>query len=970
MAITLLGIAGLGVGPAEPAQAATSAPFRILTFNVCGGNAPGEYTGPRQEGCMYRTGGLADSKAWVTRLKTQILTEGGATTPDVMMFQEMCAGQRDLIRAQLSGYQVAWLKFRDVGYACHHWDDANADKSFGTAIFYKGSAATPLTKVLRATHYSEFSAGEWHPMGDLRGLLCVPAPVGGRQALVCNVHNDSVLADEGAHETVAQIQRWAAGRPVILGGDFNADPFDPQLNAYYGIGGGDGRFTEVDQANRRYFTDSCRRLAACRTGEPTTGDTIRKFDYLFASSASISWSGRRVITPIDGTLTRIPDHRALRGDGVWVDAAQPSAPDVRQVRPLGWFGTADSHGWRGVRDMSLGRFTGKDQVADVLVRRWTGDVQVYPGLGGGRLGRPVTLVPADQGWSDGLKIVTGDFDGDQDDDVAILWSSGTIFVYPGDNDGHLSDWTMLKSNNFFSDARDLAVGDFNGDERDDLLVEWSRGSLYFYPGLDTGIGLGDSLPLMGVGTLYDASAPVNDPKNFAKARPNGLLAGDVDHDGRDDIVVRHSIGDLVSYKLTVSPPTTVPATLTLGEPVTIQQQQTPAPIWAVNDVVGDLSGDGQDDLAVRWSNIDAKAPQNAGLPDARKDDLFIYSTPGGGINPTSPSGFMRVDGFGAGLEDTADVIAGDLLGDDGRDDLLIRRESSTLSAYRGTESGFASSSVQIGAGAFWKNARDLVAGDYNGDGHDDIVARWADGSVTLSPGDGAGHLGTQTVMRSAAEGWSDAVEMVGGGDLTGADAKGNKYDDLVVRWTAGSVYLYPGNGTGGLGNSVVLRTADGGGWSDSVGMTVGRFAGDPLDDLAVRWRAGSAFVYPRVADATVGGSQPYRAAGTLTAAEGLAAGSFTQTGTGPRDVVALWDDHTVQLYPADPAPGDVLSLRSTGGAVDHFEYAFDGTTTWTKVAAVRGVASVSPLSGAKQVQVVAVDRDGNRSAPTSYQLPA
>ncbi|MET8147664.1 FG-GAP-like repeat-containing protein [Actinoplanes sp. NPDC049668] len=961
LAGTLLAVAGLGVARSAPAQAATSVPFRVLTFNVCGNNAPGDYNG--SQGCMYRTQNLADSKAWVARLKTQILTEGGTTTPDIMMFQEMCAGQRDLIRAQLSGYQVAWVSFRKEGYACHHWDNTNQDKSFGTAIFYKGAAATPLTKVLRATNY---------PTVDKRALLCVPAPVGGRQALVCNVHNDASLADEGAHETVAQIQGWAAGRPVILGGDFNADPFDPQLNAYYGIGGGGGPFTEVDQGNRQYFTDSCRRLMACRTGEPTTAggpptsaDPARKFDYLFASSASISWTARRVITPTN--LTRVPDHRGLRGDGVWVDTATPSAPDVHQVRPLGWFGTADTDDWRGVRDMSVGRFAGRDQVEDVLVRRWTGEVQVYPGrVGGGRLGRPVTLVPANQGWSDGRKIVTGDFDGDDDDDIAILWSSGTIFVYPGDNDGHLSDWTMLKSNNFFSDARDIAAGDFNGDDRDDLLVEWSRGSLFFYPSLKTGIGLGDRISLMDVDSLYVASAEIYDEANLAKATPNGLLAGDVDHDANDDIVVRRTNGDLVRYTLTVNG-----STFTLSAPATVHQQPEKLEdrTWPVNDVVGDLSGDGNDDIAVRWGNIDTAALHNAGLSDARRDDLLVYAAPRAGINPTSPSGVMQVDGFGAGLEDSADVIAGNLVGDDNRDDLLIRRESGTLSAYPGTSAGFASSSVQIGTGGAWKNARDIVAGDYNGDGHDDIVARWADGSVTMSPADGAGHLGSQVVMRSAAQGWSDAVEVVGGGDLTGPDENGNTYDDLVVRWTAGSVYLYPGNGAGGLGDRIVLRDAAQG-WPDSVGMTVGRFTGDTLDDLVVRRRAGSGFVYPRLAAGGVGDSQPYRTAGTLTAAEGLGAGAFTQTGAGSRDVVALWDDHTVQLYPADPAPSDPISLRSTGGDIDHFEYAFDGATTWARATAVRGAASVSAPQGARQVQAVAVDRAGNRSAPAFCQLPA
>ena len=952
LAVAFLTFAGIGAVRPAPARAATSAPFRVLTFNVCGGNAPFDYDGPHIEGCMYRTHNLADSMAWIARLKTQILTEGGARTPDVMMFQEMCATQRDLLKSQLAGYQVAWVSFRSSHYACWHWDSANPDKSFGTAIFYKGSAAPALTKSLRASYY---------PTEDKRALLCVPAPVGGRQALVCTTHADSALADEGAYETMAQIQRWAAGRPVILGGDFNADPFDPKLNAYYGIGGGDGPFTEVDQANRRYFTDACRRLTACRSGEPTSTDQPRKFDYLFASSGSISWTGRRVIRPVD--LTRIADHSALRGDGVWVEPTGPSAPDVHRFRPLGWFSTADSAGWRGVRDMTVGRFAGGDDIPDVLVRRWTGEVQVYPGLGGGRLNRPITLVPASQGWSDGTKIVTGDFVGDdRGDDVVIRWSTGTVYAYPGDNNGHLGEPVMLKAPNFFSDARDIAAGDFNGDKVADLLVEWTVGSLFYYPNLKDNKGtLGDPTAVMDAGALTVATADITDKANRSKVTPNGLMAGDVDHDGHDDVVVRLNNGDLVSRALTVGKP----GSFTVGAPVTIQQQpEQGGGTWPVTDAVGDLTGDGQDDMAIRWNNVDPDKLRNAG-----RDDLLVYSEPGTRINPTTGYDVVEVNGFGAGVDNAADVIAGNLVGDDDRDDLLIRRESGTLSAYAGTGTGFVSGSMQIGGDGAWKNARDLVAGDYNGDRRDDIVARWSDGTVTLSPGDGAGHLGTQVVMRSVGQSWSDAVEVAGGADLTGKDPDGRTHDDLVVRWAAGSVYLYPGNGVGGLGDTIVLREAERG-WSDSVGMTIGRFDGGPLDDILVRWRAGSAFAYPRLTGGGIGDPQSYRTAGALTSAEGLAAGAFTQTSDGSRDVVALWDNHTVQLYPAVVASSDPLVLRSTGGDIDHFEYLFDTAVAWRSVTAAHGPTTVDVPQGAKNVQVVAVDRTGSRSPLQSYQVSA
>ncbi|MFC7531402.1 endonuclease/exonuclease/phosphatase family protein [Actinoplanes sp. GCM10030250] len=295
----------------------TGAAFRVVTFNVCGGNAAGRLNADPPQGCMYRPLDLADSEAWAARLKAQILT-GGAREPDAVMFQEMCATQRELVAKELPGYAVAWLPFRTNHYACPEWDERVRDASdpagreFGTAIFFRGGITEgPLTTALPVVVQES----------DTRGLLCAASPIGGREALVCTVHNATTLLDEGAPQTAGQIEQWARGRPVILGGDFNAGPEDSHLGVFYGIDGGTGSFAEVDQADREHFPERCEGRLTCRAGASTVTGGNDKKDYLFGTASQLVWTDGEAVDPVG--LTRIPDHRALIGDAAWRVTAHP-----------------------------------------------------------------------------------------------------------------------------------------------------------------------------------------------------------------------------------------------------------------------------------------------------------------------------------------------------------------------------------------------------------------------------------------------------------------------------------------------------------------------------------------------------------------------------------------------------------------------------------------------------------------------
>jgi hypothetical protein len=885
-AFVLAVMGSLGVA-AAPATAADTA-FRVVTYNVCGAYVAG---------CSYPTTGRANSLEWAGRLKSQILADDGRAA-DVILFQEMCATQREVVRQTMPGYGVAWVPYFTHGL-CPRWDrtytDADANE-FGTAIFIKGAPADLPEYVETLTPIAATGA-------QVRKLLCTTGPVGGRDALVCNAHNDAELADEGAPQTMAAINRWAQGRPVLFGGDLNADPFDANLNVFYGIEGGVGPFTEVDQANRRFFDPRCATLTMCRSGDVTTdGADPRKFDYLFGTAGRVSWTASKAISPTPGTLTRIADHRGLRGDAVWSDDVLP--PAVPSVEPpsdgVNGYGVVDSAGWSGVRDATAGNFAGNSG-EDLLVRRWNGDLQRYPNSGA-ELGVPRTLRT---GWTDATRIGSGDFTGDTRDDVLVRWSSGTVFVYPGDDRGGLDDPIMLKDQFFFRDAADVTAGDLDRDTIADLVVQWQSGRVHLYPGRAGGT-LGDPVELGGEGFLSSAA-------------PNGMTAGDVDRDGGDDLLVRQKDGSLLYY------PGGGPV---LGTPRTIAAAPARAQVRPMFEVAGDLSGDGRDDLTVRWGH------------DAER--LKVYPDPATTIDPDAGTALPAVT-HGTGLFATTQIAAGDLNGDD-RADLLFRWRWGNAEWLTGNADGSYTKKGQVGATGQWSDTLNLIVGEYTGDGRADIVTRKVDGSVLLYPGDGAGGLGTAITLR-AAGGWSDAVE-VAGGDLT---HDGN--DDLLVRWTAGSVYLYTGDGKGGLDGRIIIREATDG-WSDAAGMTVGDFTGDDKDDILVRWRAGSAFVYPGTGTGGIGGSIAYRPAGALTAAAAVLV-------SGP-DTIIKWSDGSTRRYPAaEPATAVTVRSFDPGSGVDRFEYSTGGA--WVGVPAVQGRAPISPPAGATSLQVVAVDRFGNRS---------
>ena len=241
----------------------------------------------------------------------------------------------------------------------------------------------------------------------------------------------------------------------------------------------------------------------------------------------------------------------------------------------------------------------------------------------------------------------------------------------------------------------------------------------------------------------------------------------------------------------------------------------PAPPATLSNSTADFNGDWKNDLLARWTSTGT---------------LRLYAGNGtGGIG----SGVLLGSGWGAFT--TLETV-GDFNGDGAQD--VLARETSTgyLWLYPGNgRGGWTLPRVRVGTG--W-NIFDAIVGtgDWNGDQRVDVLARRASsGELFLYPGNGRGGWGTSVRLGA---GWNSMNAFAGPGDLNG-DGRA----DLLARERAtGYLWLYPGNGTGGL----LPRVRIGTGWGSMTAlMSAGDLDGNRVPDVVARDASGSLWLYPR-----------------------------------------------------------------------------------------------------------------------------
>ena len=359
-----------------------------------------------------------------------------------------------------------------------------------------------------------------------------------------------------------------------------------------------------------------------------------------------------------------------------------------------------------------------------------------------------------------LSVAIGDFNGDGKPDIAVTnLISNTVSVLLNTTSPGATTPSFAAQQTFtVGNPASVVIGDLNGDGKPDLVVANNSVS-------------------GTVSVLLNTTAPGTTTASFATqqtfsvgSHPAASVAiGDLDGDGKPDLVVANEGSNTVSVLLN----TTAPGANT---PSFAAQQTFATGSGPFSVAIGDLNGDGKPDLAVTNSYSNTVS-------------VLLNTTPCVTAFGVSAKTDFAVD------YDPVSVAIGDLNGD-GKPDLVVANYNSVSVLFNTTTSG--STTPSFASSQDFSTGSDSISvaiADLNGDGKPDLVVA-NEGSNTVSvllnttaPGANTPSFAAQQTFATGSGPFSVAIgDLNGDGkpDLAVANLHSNTVSVLFNTTTPGS----------------------------------------------------------------------------------------------------------------------------------------------------------------------------------------
>jgi hypothetical protein len=422
----------------------------------------------------------------------------------------------------------------------------------------------------------------------------------------------------------------------------------------------------------------------------------------------------------------------------------------------------------------------------------------------------------------GAALTAGDFDGDGIGDIAIGaegmarpgLGQGAVFVWYGPVSGELdpeaADAVFSGEVGGDNAGGALDAADLDGDGADDLLI----GAAIADAG---GTRRGRAYLMYGGARWTDLRLDAADAHLDGELDREGLgnavaFAGDLDGDGFGDLAVgAPTSGALERGRVLV----------VAGTGTRHAGAMTPSAAWSADDTaqragsdlagLGDVDGDGRDDLAVGSRRNDAWIVYGAGFADSTFDDLRVTQIAGrvGEFIGQRVSGAGDVNGdgfadfvFGGAASDDNGIDAGAAYLLYGGDALPAYIEGTSLESFGRLEGDtFPTFSVANNGGVEGAQLRgtetggklglDVAGGgDLDGDGYPDLLLGAVEGGGGRGQVHGvlAGPYGTDTV--GAGDPWSETWAVDGDdADWLPSERVTSTGNAVALTWDAANLYL-------------------------------------------------------------------------------------------------------------------------------------------------------------------------------------